>query len=457
MKIRLYIDNLDQTGTLLQEGWRIDANAYGTLDNASFALDDPTNALSLTRGKEVIIEDYDDPTTRFFGGVLVRVAGQTVGLGRRWSCKALDWTFLLDRSEVSQEYRGKSDRYIISEPVGPPKGIFADSSTDLSDFDVTTHVAEGVENTQFMQFKNDSLRDILDTLADISGHVWYVDSHKRLHYKSRGAEAHPFYLSDAPDFLKSFPYGNIQLVYDISKVVNLVVVEGAFLRQEFGDIDEEDRTFKSDGVNRHTSTVYLWTARAFQTRIQVFRNTGTDAAPVWTEQTVGLAGQDDLGLDATSGTTVDVLWDPIARTLEWQTAPSNLAKSFRIDGDRLRGLIHEEKDVSSIARFGRVYAHSIKDVTMLSEEQVIARAKAELDRRKGEAERVSLRTTKDGLVAGQTIGLLNTTLGIGYPGFYDEIEDEYVSAFPRNYLVEKVQAQLLGGELAHYQVTLRSV
>ena len=429
----MLIDSVDLTANLLEQDWSIENNAFGILDNAKFNLDDPTKTLSVVRGKEVLVENFYDNTERFFGGVLTEVTGTTHGVGRRLECRALDWTFILKKAIVAETYRGKSDQYIISEAVATPKGIFESSDTDLSDFDFsTTNVDIGKANTQFHQFKRDTISDAMDSLADGAGFVWRVDAFQRIFFKAFGSEGHAFSLSDNPDDVSTFAYMGLKQHFDISKVVNSVTVEGAFLRELFADIVEEDRIFASDGTEVQVSARYMWQARETQTRIQVFRNTGTDGTPVWTEQTVGLAGKDTL-------VSHNVLWDPVVRTLQWATAPPNFANSFRVDGDRLRGLIHKDVSQSSIDTFGREYGHSIKDVSIVSDEQVISRVEAELRKRAGEAERITLRTTKDGIIAGKVLLVVDAILGVN-----------------ASYLVEKLVMRLKGGTLAEYQLTLRA-
>ena len=443
LKIRLKIDSVERQANLLETEWVTEENAHGKLNHATFVIDDPTNVISLTRGKDVIIENFNDATDRKFGGILTEVTDYTVGLGRRFDCKALDWTFLLDRALVNETYRGKSDQYIIAEAVASPKGVFEVAEMDLSDFTVTTaKILEGNANTQFLKFKRNTVRDIMDTLRDYAGNfVWYVDPNKTVVYEPFGTTGHAFHLSDSPDDSASFAYMGLRRVRNIDKLVTAVTVEGGFLRELFADITATDTVYKGDGATVKHNLGYLWQSSTGNTRIKVYQNNGADAAPPWgteAEKTVGLAGSDTL-------TSHDTLWDPAARTLEWATAPPNKTNSFRIEGDRLRAIIHKEPNESAIATFGREYGYSIKDVTILSDEHAVLRAQAELRKRDAEAERLSLRTTKDGIQSGKGLGLVNTILGIGSAGN------------PVDYLVEKLVTRLKGGEVAEYQLQLRAL
>lgn len=431
MRIRLKIDGTDLTSSLFED-WSIEDNAYGVLDNAQFTLDDPNNSIGVVEGKEVIIEDWSDNTVRYFGGVLTEVTRTTYGFGRRLACKALDWTFVLERALASETYRGKSDQYIIGENTASPKGIFEISDADLSDFDASTYVQEGIANTQFQQYKRENIRDIMDALAEAAGFVWWVDHFKQVHYQPLTYESHAFTLSDSPDDSTSFAAMALRHFRDISRLVNAVTVEGAYTRLLYDDLATGRDIYSADGV----ATKFVlepWAAKEDEDRILVYRNTNTNASPTWTQKTVGQAGRDSLS-------DYDTLWDPGARTLEWASAPPNFANSFKIEGDLLFRLIQKEVDQASVDTFGREYGYSVRDESLTSEKEVELRAQAELRKRSGAAERITLRTTKDGIDAGKLLSVVNTTLGI---------DDDY--------LVTKVVTRMLGGTTAEYEVQLQAV
>ena len=238
--------------------------------------------------------------------------------------------------------------------------------------------------------------------------------------------------------MTGFPYFDLLQVQSITQVVNQVTVEGSFLRELNADMAIADTDYTGDGGQVKFAIGDLWVAATGNDTLKVFINDGADSDPTWgaeTEKTVGLAGGDTL-------VSHDTLWDPAGRTLEWATAPPDKTHSFRIVGDRLRALIHTEPLESSITDLGRIYGYSVKDVTLLSEEHVIFRAKAELDKRGAEAERLTCMTLKDGIDPGKTLGVINTILGIGSTGV------------PKYYLVDKVLTRLLGGQMAQYDLQL---
>ena len=276
LKIRLKIDGVDRQDNLLETEWVIDQNAHGKLDHATFVIDDPTNAISLSRGKEVIIEAFADSNDRRFGGILTEVTGSTHGLGRRFACKALDWTFLLDRALVNEKYRGKSDQFIIADATD---GIFKKSETDLLGFGftvTTARVQEGNSNTQFLQFKRNTIRNVMDTLKDFAGQnfVWYVDPFKTVVFEVIGTTGYTFHLSDSPDDVTSFAYMDFKQLFSITKIVNEVTVEGSFLRELFADLDSATTVREGDGAKTLHLLGALWQASTGNERIKIFRTTG---------------------------------------------------------------------------------------------------------------------------------------------------------------------------------------
>lgn len=434
LRIRLLIDGVDRTANLLERQWSIEANAFGVMDIADFTLRDPTLVLDAVEGKTVLIEKWSDATVRYFGGVLTEVLRQSDGgIGRTLGCKALDWTFVLERALTTQKYVGKSDLYIISEAVASPKGIFASSDTTLTDFDAATYVQQGIANTQFAQYRRDSIREILDALAAQAGYVWWVDAFKKIHYQPYTTSHLGFGLSDSPDESTTFRMFGARRRTDVSQVVNAVTVEGGTKRKT-----AQSQVYPSDGSIKILHGLAWWVEEDGQTRIRVDRNTGSDGAPAWTAQAVGLRGNPND--EAALGVTIDVLWDPGARTLTWNTAPPNFAtNSYRVRGDQLIPLIHKEPDESSIAAFGREYGLSIKDETLVDEEQVVFRALAELRKYKAKGEAITCRTLKDGITVGSLISFRNAALGL---------------STATDYFVQKVVTKLLGGQVAGYDLTL---
>ena len=67
-----------------------------------------------------------------------------------------------------------------------------------------------------------TLAEFMDGLCQLTGGSWYVDFYKALHYFLAEAEAAPFALSDAPDWVSSFPYGQFSYPTDTVDFRNAV-------------------------------------------------------------------------------------------------------------------------------------------------------------------------------------------------------------------------------------------
>lgn len=427
VQIRLYINAVDLTGYLLSppDGeWEIERQAGGEIDSATFVLDDPTNALTLNGGKEVIIEDFSDSSNRFFGGTLTEATSYSYGIGQRIQCRALGWLFDLSRSVVNYIYRGKSDQYIITDGT---EGIFVGgggkpTDKDMSAYTVnTTNVLEGNDNTQIMVFKGETHRDIMDTLAGWAGFIWGVEPDQTVYYRPYSAGLNSQSFSDAPDESASFPYYSMRHFKNFSEIVNSVYVYGGWQT-----LEDETRTYGGNGSQTTFTVGHQWRAPDDDDRVAVEVYNGSS----WDVKTVGFPQEEG---------TFDVRWQELTRSFEFAAAPGNYAASWRVTGNIYDQIVKWRKNQPSIDANGE-YAITIKDSSLRDEEAAERRAEIELIKRASEGERITLLTTQDGFEVGKLVDVVNTIHGIN-----------------DSYLVDKMVMHGLGGTLAEYELTLKSV
>ena len=76
VKLRVFINAVDITSSFIEDGFYLDESEGGIIDVLSMEFVDPAKSLNILDGHEVILEDFDDNTVRFFGG-LVTEAGET--------------------------------------------------------------------------------------------------------------------------------------------------------------------------------------------------------------------------------------------------------------------------------------------------------------------------------------------------------------------------------------------
>jgi len=433
VRIRLKIDSVDQSAFLLDppDGeWEIDRRV-GDIAQFSFELSDPNNELTLTGGKEVIVEKFTDSSTVYFGGNLTEIVDLTLGLGVLYRCKALGWIFDLSRTIVNQIYIGKSDQFIITDTTnGIFLGVSGDAvKKDLSSFTVTTaNIEEGNSNTQKVVLAGETIPDIMDLLSDWAGFVWGVEPDKTVFYRPFLAGLNTLILSDVPDDVRTFGYYSFQRFRNFSEIVNAVYVYGGFFTVEDQTVNYGDAE-GTDGTKTDFQVPQAWRAKDDATDFKVV-----------VEKTDGIGGFDaqTVGFPQEVG-TFDVVWHELTRTFFFAVAPISATISWRVNGniyDRIQG---EAFDDDSIAEVGQ-YEIVIKDSTLRDEDAVERRAEIELLKRSEQSTRITLLTTTDDFELGKMVSLINGQRSIN-----------------KEFLIVEIIMRGLGGATTEYELALRAI
>ena len=425
MKVRLRIDGTDYTTRLFEQEFSIDEAEGKQVSVFPFVLDDPglDLALSSLENKEVILDDPDNAATvRYFGGILMDIDEIPVAVGRRYNCLAQSWVVVLERTEVTKDY--------LVANFATDKLIIADAFTEagITEFNTATYVLPG-QAIQVIRFNHDTLRKVMDTITEINGFVWFIDHFKYLHHQGPGVSAAAFELSDSPDATASPPsYGYVGLIRtkDLSAIINKVVVRGGIAYTADLTIDEHE----GNAVAVVIKVKQINSAPSDASRIEVWRNDGTDAVPVWTAKTVGLGNIDSL-------TDYDCLWYPLRGELEFAVAPANLDKAVRVRGRQSYPFLMEFDEPASYVLYGRWFIEVVNDEDIVTDDAAEDRANAILRERAFGQEKITLSMDHDGLKVGMLIRIVNSNLSI----------DAY-------YSVKKLVTRLIGAELASYDVTL---
>jgi len=140
--------------------------------------------------------------------------------------------------------------------------------------------------------------------------------------------------------------------------------------------------------------------------IAVYKNTGSDATPVWDLQTLGTWGVDKL-LSETGGTK-EVLYDNENHWLLFDTNPPDLAKSIRVTGTIEKPI---RTLVSGAATGTPVLVNPIYDDTISSVDDAVAIGQAALDK-KNAIKRLKFKTYNPGLKVGQAIQVTDSARGL---------------------------------------------
>lgn len=240
-----------QTKILLGE-MKISDVLTSQVNTCGFKLYNPTFAPS--EWDEVVVSDGAD---KLFAGYLQNVTRAQRGLtGLVYQCEASDYSVLLAKKYIKEEYVNCSDAYILND-------LF---TTYLPEINATTYV-ETVRTFDRIRFNRISILKALSILSDKSGSDWYLDYDKNLHYFATSTNDAPFSLSSAPNKTTSFPHKDLKTAYDGAKVVNLVEVAGGNFRSP-----DTYFYFKGTGFDTRIIMPFKMHAPTDETVIKVWRN-----------------------------------------------------------------------------------------------------------------------------------------------------------------------------------------
>lgn len=163
----------------------------------------------------------------------------------------------------------------------------------------------------------------------------------------------------------------------------------------------------------------------------VFKNTGTQGSPIWTEQTSGILGTDELG-------DVDVLYDNVEHWLYFDTAPSDFTNAIRITGT-IR--IPIKVRVENIEPGGQVYATTFENSAITSEEQALGFGTSKLDERNA-VKTLTFVTYEPGLKPGQRVTVTDTARGLDESLVIQRISTKWRSGKTAEFSVECGTAEI---------------
>ena len=147
-------------------------------------------------GNEIIVQD---DSTKEFGGILTDVERE-IGEGNRlvvYNCTAIDYTFMLDRRYLNKVYPSKAVANGNSDSV--VEDILYDLKTSAEGDDATgvgdsfyntfystlssTNVVLGGATVRQQVFNRILPSQALSTLAESTGHIWWIDFDKEFHFQ----------------------------------------------------------------------------------------------------------------------------------------------------------------------------------------------------------------------------------------------------------------------------------
>jgi len=431
MQIKLLINTVDLTAYLEPQSFRRYQAYEDSIDRAEFMLEDHDGALpAITALQDVLVEKSDAATIRYFGGVVAQIRERINGLRRQVFVQCQDWTVLLDKALVTGIYLSASfanDAALITQ-------LFTDAfldprdGVDLNEFDTATYVVASERTIPDLTFNRTPLNDAIRRIAGFTIRSWYIDYFKRLHYYERKSQPAIFGLSDAPDDVASFAYEKLERQIDGLGLANLIVISGGNIKSS-----QQSELLASDGVLTELTARRHWLAPASYALPKVERNDGTFAVPVWTELTVFVEDDSDVGA------ANDAEWNLRDAKLKFQTAPPNLANAIRVTGHYLVPFQMDIPSPESYAQVGRWIVYKIIDRNIFTMAEAYLIAQREIQRRRFGVTTYSCTIDRDGLLVGDDVSLTNAILG--------------VSAL--SLTIESIVMRIVGGTLAKYDLTLR--
>lgn len=324
-----------------------------------------------TLGHEIVITNG---STTIFGGVIVRIT-ENVEAGKilSYTIDCNDYSQYLKRKLVTERYTSQTVAFIISDII----------TTYTTGF-TTTNVATG-PTIASMSFNRLTVAECLQKIADAVSYVWYVDYSKDIHFFPKNAEVAPYNITDTSS---NYVFNSLEIVEDLTQVRNSVLVQGG----EATSTGTRTEYQSGDG----TRTQFPLTNKFSSTPVV---NVGGVAKTVGTEF---------LDSDA----SFQCMWNFNEKYIRFTAGntPASATNNIDITGYYLFPIVVRVPAPSSISLYG-VYEFSITDKSIVSQDEAIDRALAELTSYQNGLYEGSFETYTDGLRSGQVITITSTQRG----------------------------------------------
>ena len=369
----------------------------------------------LVRNGELIINDATGVT--IFGGYASKFSDITTSSGLGISThphtevNAVDYTSALGRTLVNVTYSSQTDVQIISQVL----------TQYVPWVDQSLLPATGLFLLPAKVFRNISVLQVLQKVAGITGWIVWVDFHKKIHYTSpANTQSAPFYVSDQPDFITSFPHAVTQFEIDDTSAINRVYFYGG--KKTSNDFTQ-DVSPQANGSNKVFTLAY-YPRVASDGKFHVTKVTNFSDNLV-----VGIAnGTTPPNILKSQGGLADVLINPDAHNVTFDVAPAACTGCVLVKYRYNFPLSIVVSDSNSVAFFGAYLDGYVSDDTVFDQIEGIQRAKVVLTQQSFGLVTLKLDTWHAGLQAGQTIQVINAVRGINLAYLIQEVVTEPLGA-----------------------------
>lgn len=322
-------------------------------------------------GDEVVATDDG---VRIFGGVIVRITESvTASKIVEYEVECNDYSQYLKRRLVTERYENQTVVAIIQDII----------TNYTTGFTITGVVA--TLTIASISFNRLTVAECLQKLADALSYVWYVDYDKDIHFFPKNTELAPFNLTDTSG---NYIYNSLEIMEDLSQIRNSVLVQGG---------EQESDTTRTETFNGDGSKVQFSLANKFASLPTIL----VGGSP----QTVGVEYLDD---DA----SFDVMWNYNEKYIRFTSGntPASGTNNISVEGIYLFPIVVRVPAPASIAEFG-TYEFAITDKSIVSQDEAINRAIAELTSYQNQLYEGRFRTYDGGLRSGQVININSTQRG----------------------------------------------
>ena len=372
----------------------------------------------LVRQGEVVVSDA---TGILFGGFVTKLTDTTtsvLGVTRKnfTTVEGIDYSTSLQRIIVSEVFTGASDSYVIRyvlQKYAPWVNLQFLPSTTAYFF-------------ASKRFRNQSVEQIIQTVAGITGYLVYVDYQKNIRYiPPTSASSTPFNLSDNPDSVTTFPHSVTEYLVDDNAVINRVFFYGG---SKISNDYFQDLSTLANGTNTTFPLAYFPSTMA-DGKYHIKVNS--------VEQVVGFSsGGQPRDTFKSKGGLADVLIDQGNKVLLFDVAPAsgaNVQAGYRYSVP-LSVLLTDE---NSRSYFGGYYDGTIDDTSVFDTATAVQRCKILLAQQSFGLTSLKVDCYKAGIQAGALIQIKNTVRGIH-----------------ASYIVQEVKITPMGGGNFRYSLSL---
>lgn len=227
-------------------------------------------------------------------------------------------------------------------------------------------------------FNRLNVSQCIEALANTINYYWYVDYEKDIHFFAENDEVAPFNLTETGE---KHAWESLRIVEDFSQIRNQIYVIG-------GEYEGEARveSYVADGTQLQFPLAYKYSSLS---RVRIVG--GADL-------TVGIDGED-------TEANFQVFWSPKQKYLRFKTSNKPTAgQVMEVTGLPLFQVFVKVPDVASITQYG-LYEFKIKDTSITSRADAIARGVTELQSYADSLDEASFITDTYGLRSGQTINI----------------------------------------------------